>query len=84
MKGQYRELYRRILAAGMAMGLTFTGTVPAAAANEKEETVYVFTDAEGNETKVIVSDKLKNNEGSDEIEDKSNLENIENVKALRM
>ena len=80
MKGQYRELYRRILAAGMAMGLTFTGTVPAAAANEKEETVYVFTDAEGNETKVIVSDKLKNNEGSDEIEDKSNLENIENVK----
>lgn len=48
---------------------------------DKEETVYVLSDANGNVTKTIVSDWLKNKEGSDKIEDKSDLKNIENVKS---
>lgn len=46
----------------------------------KEETVYVIADAEGNSDNIIVSDWLKNPDGKDTISDKSNLENIENVK----
>lgn len=49
--------------------------------NDKEETVYVLSDANGNVTKTIVSDWLKNKDGSDKIEDKSDLKNIENVKS---
>lgn len=48
---------------------------------DKEETVYVLSDANGNVTKTIVSDWLKNKDGSDKIEDKSDLKNIENVKS---
>lgn len=48
---------------------------------DKEETVYVLSDANGNVTKTIVSDWLKNKDGSDKLEDKSDLNNIENVKS---
>lgn len=48
---------------------------------DKEETVYVLSDANGNVTKTIVSDWLKNKDGSDKLEDKSDLKNIENVKS---
>lgn len=48
---------------------------------DKEETVFVISDANGNVTKTIVSDWLKNKEGSEKIEDKSDLKNIENVKS---
>lgn len=48
---------------------------------DKEETVYVLTDANGNVNKKIVSDWLKNKDGSDKLEDKSDLDNIENVKS---
>ena len=37
---------------------------------DKEETVYVLTDANGNVNKTIVSDWLKNKDGSDKLEDK--------------
>ncbi len=48
---------------------------------DKEETVYVLTDANGNVNKTIVSDWLKNKDGSSTITDKSDLKNIENVKS---
>ena len=47
---------------------------------EKDETVYVFTDASGNVEKVIVSDWLKNTDSFKTIDDYSDLKNIENLK----
>lgn len=46
----------------------------------KDETVYVKTDASGVAEEVIVSDWLKNPEGSETLEDNSDLSDIENVK----
>ncbi len=46
----------------------------------KEETVYLITDANGNVTKTIVSGWLKNGSKSKEIQDVSDLNEIENVK----
>lgn len=47
---------------------------------EKEETVYVITDAAGSPNEVIVSDWLKNLEEKDSIKDYSELQDIEVVK----
>lgn len=47
---------------------------------QKEETIYVNADAKGNRKEVIVSDWLKNKQGENEITDKSDLEDIINVK----
>lgn len=47
---------------------------------DKEETVYLITDASGNTKETIVSVWLKNENGSDRIKDATNLTNIENVK----
>lgn len=47
---------------------------------EKDETVYVMTDALGNKNSVVVSEWLKNSKGADTIEDQSHLTDIENVK----
>ena len=50
----------------------------------KDETVYVITDASGSRQEVIVSDWLKNTNGSMKITDESLLKDIENVvKVLR-
>lgn len=46
----------------------------------KEETVYLITDANGNVTETIVSGWLKNGSESAQIQDVSNLSDIENVK----
>ncbi len=46
----------------------------------KEETVYVIADAEGNPSKVIVSDWVKNPAKLDTINDKTDLEDIKNLK----
>lgn len=46
----------------------------------KEETVYVIADAEGTPSKVIVSDWIKNPDKLNKIEDKTNLEDIKNLK----
>ncbi len=46
----------------------------------KDETVYVIAGADGTAKKIIVSDWIKNDGGSDKIKDISNLDNIENVK----
>ena len=47
---------------------------------EKEETVYVFTDASGKQKSMTVSNWLKNKSGADKLYDNSALQNIENVK----
>ena len=47
---------------------------------EKEETVYVFTDASGKQKSMTVSNWLKNTTGADKLYDNSILQNIENVK----
>ena len=46
----------------------------------KEETVYIMTKADGAKDKVIVSDWLKNPKGLKELEDVSELTDIENTK----
>ena len=67
--------------------ISFTLHIPAAvpvAASEstadKEETVYVKTDANGEEKTVIVSDWLKNFSGEAKIKDATDLTDVENVK----
>ena len=66
------------LAAAMAAAVKGTDEVSEGA--EKEETVYVFTDAYGKQKSMTVSNWLKNKEGSDKLYDNSILQNIENVK----
>ena len=46
----------------------------------KEETVYVIADANGKSKKVIVSEWLKNEKGTDTLKDKPNLKDVKNVK----
>ena len=47
---------------------------------DKEETVYLISDASGNVQETIVSEWLKNTNGSDELVDVSSLSDIVNVK----
>ena len=47
---------------------------------DKEETVYVLADANGNANDVTVSTWLKNADGAEGLNDKTNLTDIENVK----
>ena len=71
-----------IAVAGAVAVQSFTMPVLAAgeSAQTKEETVYVKTDAAGNQQEVIVSDWLKNTDGQASLTDQSSLTNIENVK----
>lgn len=46
----------------------------------KEETVYVMADSKGAVNKIIVSDWIKNAEGSEKLPDVTDLKDIENVK----
>ena len=64
-----------VLCASMA-----AAPVYAADSQEKEETVYVKADAEGNTQTVIVSVWLKNKKKSAKIKDATDLNDIENVK----
>lgn len=57
-----------------------TETKRKSANSEKDETVYVLSDANGNVQKVIVSDWLKNISASQSLNDISFLSDIENVK----
>ena len=65
------------LAAALAAA---AGTGEESVGAEKEETVYVFTDASGNQKSMTVSSWLKNTTGADKLYDNSILQNIENVK----
>lgn len=47
---------------------------------DKDETVYVFADANGNTTDILVNEVLKNPEGKSILTDKTNLTDIVNVK----
>lgn len=47
---------------------------------DKDESVYLISDANGNVNKTIVVDHLKNKDKKDTLEDVSNLSDIENVK----
>lgn len=47
--------------------------------NSKEETVYVFADASGRQSKLLVNEKLKNATNQKTISDISNLKNISNL-----
>lgn len=47
---------------------------------DKDESVYLISDANGNVNKTIVVDHLKNKDQKDTLEDASNLSDIENVK----
>lgn len=48
--------------------------------SDKEETVYVMTDGDGNTEKIIVSDHLSNLDKASSIEDATDLTDIENTK----
>lgn len=71
-----------LISAGIIVFSMGAGTVTADAATvqEKEETVYVVTDASGEQEELIVSDHLINRGGEKTLKDVSNLENIENTK----
>ena len=47
---------------------------------DKEEMVYIISDAKGDVSSVIVSEHLKNKDGKDKIKDVSSLSDIKNVK----
>lgn len=73
----------KVLAMFLAAALTIPAAVPVAASEstaDKEETVYVKTDANGEEKTVIVSDWLKNFSGEAKIKDATDLTDVENVK----
>ncbi len=55
-------------------------TVASTTGADKEETVYVISDANGKVSKKIVSSWLKNKDGAATIDDVANLTDIENVK----
>ena len=82
MKGLYQNAFRKLVAAGMAVGMVLgcAGMAGAESAPSKEETVYIFTDASGNQTKVLVSDWLKNSDNESEIKDATTLKDVTNVK----
>ena len=63
-----------------AMAAAVKGTEAESDGAEKEETVYVFTDAGGKQKSMTVSSWLKNKDGADKLYDNSILQNIENVK----
>lgn len=62
------------------MALVLPANTIWAAAPEKEQTVYVNADENGNTEKVIVSNWLKNPGKEDSLTDKTSLTNIQNVK----
>ena len=53
---------------------------PASAPSSADETVYILTGPDGSVEKVIVSDWLKNADGSGALTDSARLEDVENVK----
>lgn len=75
-------IIRRAAAIMMIVVITITTgmTCCYAAENEKDETVYVIANSSGESENVIVSDWLKNVEGTDILADHSTLSDIENVK----
>ena len=78
MKKKYIQATMAVMTTALAVSLPVT-TV-SAAVSEKEQTVYVNADPNGNNQKVIVSNWLKNPQKENTLTDKSNLNDITNVK----
>lgn len=82
-----KKIMSRLLACGLAAILPVASgmSVQAEESGEsssdagKEETVYIFTDADGNPEKTVVSNWLKNPDGSKTLKDSSDLSDIKNV-----
>lgn len=69
-----------IITAAILAGTVDMSVSAANASASKEETVYVFADADGVKEKVVVSDWLKNPTGEKSITDKTELEDVTNIK----
>lgn len=81
MKKRNRQVTAVITAGLMAVSMgAGTVSVHGATVPEKDETVYVVTDAAGEQQDVIVSDRLVNSDGAGKLEDVTSLKNIENTK----
>lgn len=93
MKGKYIKITSVILSAAVLLGgvgyaAAARGEKPESEesrlfsqrTSDKEETVYVIADADGNTEKVIVSEWLKNPDGAESLEDVSTLGDIMNVR----
>lgn len=63
-----------------ALGRALSGSGSSETEIGKDETVYILADCNGNATKTIVSEWLKNPDEKERLEDISDLEDIENVK----
>lgn len=72
---------KRMLAALTAVIMILTLIMPSALAEseDKKEMVYVLADAYGESTEIVVSERLYNHDGVDELEDVSTLSNIESI-----
>ena len=77
-----KRKYVQAMMTGMTamLAVTVPVTTVAAATPEKEQTVYVNADQNGNVEKVIVSNWLKNTDKESMLEDNSELNDITNVK----
>ena len=79
------KLFVLFLAVTMAsyMSLTAFAAGPDAETEiEKEETVYVYTDANGNQKDVTVYSLLRNSDGEEQLSDKTILKNVEGEAAF--
>ena len=79
-KGDAESITEADLAAALSAAVTGKGETAQSEGAEKEETVYIFTDATGKQKSMTVSNWLKNRTGADKLYDNSILQNIENVK----
>jgi len=60
--------------------LSSTASTQASQPSARDETVYILANADGSVEKIIVSDWLKNANGSNTLEDNAKLDGVENVK----
>jgi len=74
----------KIIAGALSSLLVISAFTPSIFAKSskvtKEESVYIIADQNGNIDKQIISDTLKNTKKGEKIEDKSNLNDIKNIK----
>ena len=61
------------------LGSSIATTSSSSTTNSKDETVYVFANANGKQDHVIVNEKLNNVTGQSSIKDLTNLDNIKNL-----
>ena len=73
------NIIKRCMSIAVAVVLAVGCIVPAALAEDKKETVFVIADASGAPDHVVVSERLYNPDGLEEIRDYSELQDIENV-----